>query len=354
MSVTRRGFLAGLTAAAGATAAAGTARTAGVEGFPGYAGRYGLLHDTTLCVGCRSCEQGCAEVNALPAPDPAPPDTSVFDRERRTSPEHFTVVNRFEDAGKVVFRKHQCMHCNEPCCASVCLVHAFSKTPEGPVLYDPDVCLGCRYCVMACPYDALSYEYDNPTSPRVRRCTMCYDRIKEGKQPGCADACPTGAIVFGRRDELLTLARERIRKAPERYIDHIFGQHEFGGTSWLVLAGIPFGRLGLPEGTTHTSLPEIGTSYLSVVPLFVTIYPGLLAGIYAFSKRREALANKERDDAVNATKAEAAAELKKKLDEASAKAAADKQKAVAQAVSKAQAEAAKALAEAAKKAEDKP
>lgn len=347
MSVTRRGFLAGLAAAAGTTAAT-SAHAAGVERFPGYAGRYGLLHDTTLCVGCRSCERGCAEVNGLPAPEPAPPDMTVFATERRTSPASFTVVNRYDaGGGKAVFRKHQCMHCNEPCCASVCLVHAFSKTPEGPVLYNPDVCIGCRYCVMACPYDALSYEYDNPTSPRVRRCTMCYDRIKEGKQPGCAGACPTGAIVFGRRDELLTLARERIRKDPERYIDHIFGENEFGGTSWLVLGGVPFGRLGLHEGVTYTSLPEIGTSYLSVVPLFVTIYPGLLAGIYAFTKRREALANRERDEAVAKTRTEAAAELKKKLDEASKKAAADKDKAVTQAVAKAQ-------AEAAKKAEVKP
>ncbi len=342
MSVTRRGFLAGLAATAGASAAAGTANAAGVERFPGYPGRYGLLHDTTLCVGCRSCERGCAEVNNLPAPQPPPPDMSVFEHERRTSTVHFTVVNRYDGGdGKVVYRKHQCMHCNEPCCATVCLVHAFTKTPEGPVLYNPNVCIGCRYCVMACPYDALSYEYDNPTSPRVRRCTMCYDRIKEGKQPGCAAACPTGAIVFGRREDLLTLARERIRKEPERYINHIFGENEFGGTSWLVLAGVPFARLGLHADVTHTSLPEIGTSYLSVVPLFVTIYPGLLAGIYAFTKRRDALATKERDQAVAETKAQAEAELKRKLDEATAKASADKQKAVAQAVAKAQAEAAK-------------
>jgi formate dehydrogenase iron-sulfur subunit len=340
MSVSRRGFLAGVAATAGATAAS-AAHAGGVERFPGYPGRYGLLHDTTLCVGCRSCERGCAQVNQLPAPTPPPPDKSVFDHERRTTPEHFTVVNRYEDHGKVVFRKHQCMHCNEPCCASVCLVHAFSKTPEGPVLYDPSVCMGCRYCVMACPYDALSYEYDDAASPRVRRCTMCYDRIKEGKQPGCAEACPTGAIVFGRRDDLLNLARERIRKQPERYINHIFGEEEFGGTSWLVLGGVPFGRLGLHEGVTHTSLPEIGTSYLSVVPLFVTIYPGLLAGIWAFTKRREALAEREREEAVEAVRTEAAAELKRKLDEAAKKAAADREKAVAQAVAKAQAEAAR-------------
>ena len=344
MSISRRGFLGGL--ASGALFA-GSAQAAGAKHFAGHPGRYGLLHDTTFCVGCRSCEVACAQVNDLPAPAVPVGDTAIFGQKRRTTDEIFTVVNRY--AGKSagappVFRKHQCMHCNEPCCASVCFVKAFTKTPEGPVLYDPDVCVGCRYCVMACPYDALSYEYDEPWTPRVRRCTMCYPRLKKGLQPGCSEACPMGAITFGRRDELIQVARERIRKQPENYIDHVFGEHEFGGTSWLVLAGVPFGTLGLHEGVTHTSIPEMGSGFLSVVPLVITLYPGLLAGIYAFTKRKERLSREEQAAAVADAIARADEETQEKLAAAIKKAGAEKERAVKLAVKKALAEAEEARA----------
>lgn len=333
MTVSRRGFIGGVL---GGAVAAGTADASSVEHFGGYPGRYGLLHDTTLCVGCRSCEVACKAVNELPPyPGQAVGDQSVYESERRTTDTCLTVVNRYREAEgttPAVYRKLQCMHCNEPCCAAVCPVHAFEKTPEGPVLYHADVCMGCRYCVMACPYYALAYEYDNPLTPRVMRCTMCYPRIKEGLQPGCAEACPMGAITFGRRDELLKVARERIRKNPERYVDHVFGEHEFGGTSWLVLAGVEFSELDLHAGVTHESLPAIGTSYLSVVPLVITIYPGLLAGFHAFTKRKEQLAREEERAAVAQALEKAGAETQQKLAQAAEKAKKDQEKAVKQAV----------------------
>lgn len=344
MSVSRRGFFGGLAAGAGALVA-GSAHAAGGKHFQGHAGRFGILHDTTLCVGCRSCEVACAEVNALPTPAEPVGDMSPFAKARRITPTSLTVVNRYQDkagAGKAVFRKEQCMHCNEPCCASVCLVRAFTKTPEGPVLYDPDVCIGCRYCVMACPYYALSYEYDDPITPKVMRCTMCYPRIKEGKQPGCTEACPNGAITFGKRADLIKVARERIRKSPEQYIDHVFGEHEFGGTSWMVLAGVSFSSLNLHEGATHTSLPEIGTSFLSVVPLVVTIYPGLLAGFYAFSKRKEKLSKQQAEAAVVEALMQADEKTKKLLEAAATKAGKAREQAVKFAVKKALTEAEKA------------
>jgi formate dehydrogenase iron-sulfur subunit len=341
MNISRRGFFAGIAAGAGALAA-GPAAAAGAKHFKGHPGRFGLLHDTTLCVGCRKCEVACNEVNDLPAVEVPAEDKSVFDTKRRITPEALTVVNRYLEAEgdrPAIYRKHQCMHCNEPCCASVCLVQAFSKTPEGPVLYDPDVCIGCRYCVMACPYYALSYDYDDPATPEVRRCTMCYPRIKEGKNPGCADACPTGAILFGPREELLDVARERILKHPERYVHHVFGEHEFGGTSWLTLAGVPFGGLGLHEGATHTPLPEIGTGFLSVVPLVITIYPGMLAGFYAFTKRKDRLSEEKARAAVVEALMKADEETKAKLEAAVARAGKDKERAIATAVKNALAEA---------------
>ncbi|MBW1870780.1 MAG: 4Fe-4S binding protein, partial [Deltaproteobacteria bacterium] len=240
------------------------------------------------------------------------------------------------------YRKHQCMHCNEPCCASVCFVDAFTKTPEGPVLYDPELCVGCRYCVFACPYNALAYEYEDPLTPRVVRCTMCYPRIKKGLNPACADACPTGAIVYGKRKDLIRLADERIRKYPERYINHIFGEHEWGGTSWLTLAGIPLKEMDLPQNAGPEPLPNLTTGFLSLAPIVAALFPGLLAGVYAFSKRTDNLNQAEKDSLLNEAKATADQQLKDELAAAEHKAQRDQEYAISLAVKDALREAKKA------------
>ena len=313
MTISRRGFLTGI--AAGAMSA-GKAQAGSTHYFAGHPGRKGLLHDTTLCVGCRSCEHACAEVNDKPAPSAPIGDLSVFATKRRNDDKLYTVVNEYRgatDDQPPVYRKHQCMHCNEPCCASVCFVKAFVKTPEGPVLYDPDLCVGCRYCVFACPYYALAYEYDDAVTPTVERCTMCYPRVKEGKIPGCAEACPTGAIVYGDREELLEVARSRIHKFPDRYINHIFGEHEYGGASWLTIAGVPFGQLDLQEDVTHDPLPNLTTGFLSLAPLVAAIFPGLLAGMYSFTRRRETIDAEARRELLSAENARHARELQEAL-----------------------------------------
>jgi formate dehydrogenase iron-sulfur subunit len=341
MSISRRGFIQG---AAVGTLVASTAKAGAVKDFPGHPGRMGLLHDTTLCVGCRSCEFACNEANGLPPPRAPVGDQQVFEKTRRNDETLYTVVNRYQEArGKqpAIYRKHQCMHCNEPCCASVCFVKAFEKTPEGPVLYDPEVCVGCRYCVFACPYNALAYEYDDPLTPRVVRCTMCYPRVKAGKNPACADACPVGAIRYGRREDLIEVAHERMRKHPGRYMNHIFGEHEYGGTSWLTLAGVEFGKLGLPQGLPSEPLPNLTTGFLSLAPLAAGIFPALLGGFYAFTKRREARAEDEQRAILEKTRAEAKREMEEKV-AALKKAAEQKQAhAVEQAVKDALREAAK-------------
>ena len=335
MSISRRGFLRGLATGTGVLAASSAEAAGPAHHFEGYPGRYGLLHDTTLCVGCRSCEVACKEVNGLPDVEVPVDDPSVFDQERRTSHTSLTVVNRYQVNGEEVYRKHQCMHCNEPCCVSVCLVNALTKEPEGPVLYHPDLCLGCRYCVNVCPYYALAYEYDEPLTPRVMRCTMCLDRIREGLNPGCADACPMGAIVFGEREQLIEVARDRIQKHPDQYLNHIFGEHEFGGTSWLTLAGTSFGDVGLFDDASHAPLPLTTKGILSLVPLVVSIWPGLLLGFYAFSKRRDKLSEQEAQAAVVEALMKADEETKKKLEMAAKTAEFQKKKAIAQAVKEA-------------------
>ncbi len=345
MSISRRGFLGGAGAVAGVAAGSSVAHAGGgMDKFMGYPDAVGLLHDTTLCVGCRSCELACTKVNGKPKPSGPLHDKSIFGKLRRVTDKLYTVVNRYVKAkGRkpAVYRKHQCMHCSEPCCASVCFVKAFTKTPEGPVLYDPSVCVGCRYCVNVCPYYALGYEYDNAFNPTVQRCTMCYDRIKKGQQPGCAEACPMGAITFGKRKDLITLARERIAKYPDRYVDHVFGEHEYGGTSWLTIAGVSFDKLGLPINASHKPLPELTAGFLSVVPLVITIYPGLLLGFYAWTKRKERLAEQDKVNAAAEAKAAAEQEAATKADNQKKIAETRQKKAVDMAVKKALAQAAK-------------
>lgn len=289
MTIKRRDFLkVSLGAAAGCVAGASEVR--GNECFEGWPDRYGMLTDTTICIGanCRKCEEACKEVNSLTKDDLNLSDNSVFDQKRRTDANNFTVVNQFpnlQNPESPIFVKDQCRHCNEPACASACLVNAFTKTPEGPVIYNPDVCIGCRYCMVACPYDIPAYEYFNAFDPEIRKCTMCYDLIKVGKIPACANICPKEAITFGKRSDLITLARDKIRKYPDRYNSHIYGEHETGGTSWLYLAGTDFSNIGFNTNLGTKPYPELTRGFLSSVPLVLTIWPVLLTGFYKFTQR---------------------------------------------------------------------
>ena len=311
MSISRRKFL-GWIGAAGSSTAISKSAHAAKKHFKGYPESYGVLHDTVLCIGCRSCEEGCNIVNELPKPEKPFNDLTVLDKKRRTTTEAFTVVNRYDgkkNDGSPIFRKNQCNHCLEPACASVCFVKAFKKTKEGAVTYDPSVCVGCRYCIIACPFEIPTYEYNDPLTPRVRKCTMCHDRIKENKLPGCVESCPTGALKFGKRDDLIKIARKRIEKYPDRYQDHIYGEHEMGGTSWLYLSGVPFKETGMREDLGITPAPELTYGALSAVPIVVSLWPVLLTGIYAINKRKDKIAEKEKESAIQK-------EVKKALEEA--------------------------------------
>lgn len=320
MSVSRRKFLGWLGAAGAGVVSGGAAKAASNKNFKGYPNSLGVLHDATLCVGCRSCEAACNKVNNLPAPDKPFKDTTVFAQKRRTDASTFTVVNRFrpsESSKQPVFVKKQCNHCLEPACASACFVGAFKKSPQGAVVYDESVCVGCRYCMIACPFEIPTYEYDKALTPRVMKCTLCHPRILEGKLPGCVEACPTEALLFGERDQLLKAARRRIAKFPERYIDHIYGEHEMGGTSWLYLAGHPYEKLGMREDLGVTPAPKLTQGVLGVVPLVAGLWPVLLTGIYAVSKRKDKVAAEEQNqavaEAINQTEAQAEEKLQKAL-----------------------------------------
>lgn len=334
----------GWVGAAGVTAAVGKpSHAASNKAFTGYPDSMAVLHDTVRCIGCRRCEAACNKVNELPAPDQPFEDLTVLDRERRTTPKSYTVVNQVKQSdGRQIYIKHQCNHCLEPACASVCFVAAFTKTPEGAVVYDPSVCVGCRYCMIGCPFEIPTYQYDQALTPQIMKCTMCHPRIKEGLLPGCVEACPTEALTFGKREDLIKIARERIRSLPDRYIDHIYGEKEMGGTSWLYLSEVPFSQLGLREDLGEKPAPELTSGALSIVPMVVGLWPVLLTGIYAMNKRKDKIFAKEKDDAVAKAVAEASQTAEAQLTAAKEAAQKEKEAAVAKEVKKALEEAAKA------------
>jgi len=240
---------------------------------------YGVLVDTTRCAGCNSCTYACAEANGLPEPE---------DPEAVTRPttDQWTAVRGFETSKGEVFVKRQCMHCLEPACASACLTTAMKKTDDGPVVWREDKCMGCRFCMVSCPFSGPKFEYSS-ANPRIRKCVLCADRLREGEPPACVENCPEEALTFGRRDDLLRIAHKRIANAPDRYVDHIYGEREVGGTSWLYLAGVPFEELGFPTDVGETSYPSLTASFLYSVPMVLTLGPALMLGMAKAARRDE-------------------------------------------------------------------
>jgi len=297
-NMNRRVFLGTVGAISGTILLGKSGKALASEEFEGYPNSFGILTDLTACVGCRSCEKACNAVNKLPEPDKPFDDSSVFLESRMPTQKAYTVVNRYDnpqDKSKPIFRKIQCNHCKEPACLTSCPIHAYSKTPEGAVKYDPDLCFGCRYCMTACPFYIPAYDYWSALEPRIQKCTMCLPRIQEGKATACAEACPAGALTFGKREELLKIARKRITDNPGKYIDHIYGEKEVGGTNWIYISAVPFDQVGLPTDLPNKPLIEETKGYLAIVPLVLTAWPALFGTIYAASKHRDALDEEKKD-----------------------------------------------------------
>ena len=212
----------------------------------------GVLVDTTYCVGCRKCEWACQKSHTRPQGEMASYRNASELEARRPDPRTFTVVNAYpKPAGAAGhdFVKFQCMHCNDPACASACIVGALAKEHEGPVSYDAGKCIGCRYCMVACPFQVPTYEYDDPITPRVMKCTLCFEKTAETEtaRPACVEICPEGCLIYGKRERLLEYARKRMGEKPKRYHTEIYGEHVVGGTSWLYLTARPATEVGFPE-----------------------------------------------------------------------------------------------------------
>lgn len=240
-----------------------------------------ILYDATMCVGCKLCEKACAERNSLPY------DDAVAGRSQLSATKLTTLVTHGDK-----FMRRLCMNCEEPTCVSVCLVGAFKKTAAGPVVYDQSRCIGCRYCMLACPFQVPTYQWDK-LFPIVKKCDMCAHRVAVGRPTACAEACPTGATQFGERDELIAEARKRIREKPDQYIHHIFGETEVGGTSVLILSSVPLSDFGYRSDYTDEPVPMLTWRVLEHVPDIATMGGVLLGGVWWITHRRQAVAEAE-------------------------------------------------------------
>ena len=303
---TRRDFL--RRALAGGAAAAATSATVPVQArdnAPISPDAVGMLFDSTLCIGCKACVAACKRVNELPIDYNTQPD-SPWDIPLDTTAKTFNVIKVFKD-GKATrlnseqdgfaFMKSSCLHCVDPSCVSACPVTAMTKDPvTGIVGYDADACIGCRYCVAACPFGIPKYDYDSPTG-EIGKCELCRHRMKDGHYAACAEVCPTGATLYGKVSTLKAEAKRRLAlKAGEitrfprgnldagdqpawegaaaSYVQHLYGENEVGGTQMFKLASVPFDKLG------HRPLPDRSFSSKSET-LQHTLYGGLLLPLAA-------------------------------------------------------------------------
>ena len=258
-----------------------------------------MLYDNTICTGCKACMPACNEANGLP------PDTTLsgglwdmpIDLNSRTK----NIIKLYEEPDQgFCFVKRQCMHCLDPACVTGCPFGALEKGRWGTVTWNSSLCIGCRYCEVACPFDVPKFEWDK-WNPKIVKCEFCYDRLQKDQQPACTAVCPTGAVIFGKREDLLAKAKERIAAAPGKYFeDRVYGEHEAGGTQVLYLSKAPFEKIGLPKLGT-ASLGHYATKVSSVIYKWLSA-PVLVGGLLAtFIKRNWNRHEAERPEREKAT-----------------------------------------------------
>ena len=242
-----------------------------------------MLIDVTRCVGCEQCVAACVKQHGI--------DPRLADRDRATAVDGLSEnrLSTLNPIGWARFAKVACMHCLEPSCVSACLVGGLTRSELGAVIYDPDKCIGCRYCMLACPFHIPRYEWSS-TTPLVRKCDWCFERLEAGNPPACFEACPEDAIAFGSRNEMLAEARRRIAANPDRYLDHIYGEKEFGGTGVLYISDVDLYELGWPEEGS-SSIPATVAPVLHATPWIGGSVLTAVVGLNWIVKRRMERAN---------------------------------------------------------------
>jgi formate dehydrogenase iron-sulfur subunit len=294
------------------------------------------LFDTTLCIGCRACQVACKAWNELPSEHTKFQRTSEgYENPAALSSKTYTRITFHEilnDNGTLdrsVFVKRQCMHCLDPACVAACPVAALQTIKgdgkgAGAVVYDAEKCMGCRYCMLACPFSVPKFEWDKRV-PEIQKCTFCVDRLEEESaqvkvngeslagesrdrfdegqhMPACVKVCPTRAILFGEREDMITEGRRRIKAQKSKpdswqYVDHIYGEKEVGGTSWMYLANVPFEQLGFRTDLGVRPYPAYTNAALSSVPPAVIGLGAILGGVYWVSQRKTEMENDKTEGA---------------------------------------------------------
>lgn len=243
----------------------------------------GLLYDATKCIGCKACVTACNRANGLP------PDTSldgIHLAPPNLSSKTKNIIQLFKDdeTGEYSFVKRQCMHCLDPACVSGCPFGALEKKEMGIVKWDGEKCLGCRFCAIACPYEIPKFDWDQ-FNPKIVKCELCADRLANGQLTACSEVCPTEAVIFGRRDELLKEAKRRIAQNPGLYHENrVYGEHEGGGTQVLYLSKAEFDDIGLPH-LGDVSNPAYALEVQSLMYKYMAVPTMLYAGLAALVRR---------------------------------------------------------------------
>jgi len=250
---------------------------------------FAILNDITKCIGCEECVKACQKVNNLPKEKPWRWTNKITD----LSSSRWTTIEKINSPKKMHYIKKQCRHCLEPACVEACIVGALKKTEEGPVIYDKDICIGCRYCMMVCPWEIPRYSWEDVV-PYIQKCGMCYERvIKEGKIPACVEACPEKATIFGERNELLAEAK-KIIVSNSKYINKVYGEKEIGGTSVLYISDIELNLTDLSQPINdHHSVPARTFKVLRHMPSVFVGMAVTMGGVHWIIQRRQKLMSEE-------------------------------------------------------------
>ena len=263
----------------------------------------GVLVDISKCIGCKACQVACKQWHDLPATTPQfsndlsyPPKMDAYN--------YTQVMHRYAPKGDDIimrYAKKQCLHCLEPACASACFSKALQRDEvTGAVVYRSHLCVGCRYCMLACPFDVPTYEWDQ-AFPLVSKCKFCfdpqgkYDRMRAGLTPACVTVCPSGCLKYGDRDELLQEAWQRINSNP-KYIEHVYGEREAGGTAWMYISDVPFETFDFRMDVPNRPLPEYSHDFLKYTPHVVVTWGGLLTLLYHYTKRRKQVNQEDKEN----------------------------------------------------------
>ena len=273
----------------------------------------GMFVDTSVCTGCKACQVACKQWYELPMED----EQAV--REHRaftgdsydntghlssTNWRHVKFVEQFDDRseGRWLMMSDSCKHCEQAGCLEVCPTGALYRTQFGSVDIHQDVCIGCRYCVGACPFGVIEY---NKNTGRVNKCILCQDRLEDGMGTACSKACPTSSLTYGRVDDLKTMAAARVRALHARGQTSAYVYGWDLGNSGVITAGpnkgqavrdmevvgglnvfyllldqpTVYGLPSAPQLPQRNMAPSAGVALISAAVLGVT-------GLAAFRRRR--------------------------------------------------------------------